>query len=550
MQKPILLTVDDEPQVLNAIERDLRAHFKGEVRVMKANGGQEALETVRQLKTREMPLALLLVDQRMPGMSGTELLRAAMEIFPDAKKVLLTAYADTQAAITSINEIGLDHYLMKPWDPPEEHLFPVLDDLLEQWASEAPVPEEGLRVVGTRWSGSSHDVKDFLARNRVPYRWIDLERDESYKALVEPTGKLPLLIFPDGEKLFGPDRTTLATKLGMRTAAKMAFYDLAVIGAGSAGLAAAVYGASEGLRTVLVEKEATGGQAGTSSRIENYLGFPKGLSGTDLARRATAQAERLGAEILVPQEVASLRVDGNYKILCLADGTELTCMALVAATGVAVRRLEVPGAEPLVGAGVFYGAALTEAAHYRGEDVLVVGGANSAGQGAMFFSRYARKVTMVVRGPDLRASMSTYLIDQIASTPNIEVRTETAICELRAEAGPGGEPRLGSVVVERRGEQVELAAAALFVFIGAAPHTQLLEGIVARDEKGFVLTGPDLGPKPKGWRLEREPYLFETSVPGIFAAGDVRAGSSKRVAAAVGEGAVAVRFVHQYLGTV
>ena len=548
MQKPILLTVDDEPQVLNAIERDLRAHFQGEVRVMKANGGQEALETVRQLKARESPLALLLVDQRMPGMSGTELLRAAMEIFPDAKKVLLTAYADTQAAITSINEIGLDHYLMKPWDPPEENLFPVLDDLLEQWASEAPVAEEGLRVVGTRWSGASHDVKDFLARNRVPYRWIDLERDETYKALVEPTGKLPLLIFPDGEKLFGPDKSALATKLGMRTAAKMAFYDLAVIGAGPAGLAAAVYGASEGLRTVLVEKEATGGQAGTSSRIENYLGFPKGLSGTDLARRATAQAERLGAEILVPQEVSSIRVDGNYKILSLADGTELTCMALVAATGVAVRRLEVPGAEALTGAGVYYGAALTEAAHYRGEDVLVVGGANSAGQGAMFFARYARKVTMIVRGPDLRASMSAYLIEQIASTPNIAVRTETTICELRAEAGT--EPRLGSVLLERKGERAELTVAALFVFIGAAPHTELLEGIVARDEKGYLVTGPDLGPRPKGWRLEREPYLFETSVPGIFAAGDVRAGSSKRVAAAVGEGAVAVRFVHQYLGTV
>ena len=551
--RPAIVTVDDEPDVLNAIERDLRSHFRGEFRIIKASSGAEAIDAIRTLKERGQVVALFVADQRMPAMAGTEFLAEAKKFFPEARKVLLTAYADTEAAIESINTVGLDHYLMKPWDPPDQNLYPVLDDLIEEWQSTAPVPYDGIRVAGTQWSSSSHEMKDFLARNRVPYRWQDIESDEEARLLVESLVgdeiRLPVVFFPDGKTMVAPDRNEVANKLGMKTKATGAFYDLVVVGAGPAGLAAGVYGASEGLKTVVIEKDATGGQAGTSSRIENYLGFPKGLSGSDLARRATAQAERLGTEILVPQEAVSFRVEDPYKIVSLADGTEISCYALVLAPGVSVRRLEVPGVANLTGAGVFYGAALTEAAHYRGEQVFVVGAANSAGQGAMFFSRYASKVTMLVRGEGLQKSMSHYLIEQITGTPNIEVIPNTEVVEAK------GENALEKLVLKNResGELAEREAKAMFVFIGTAPHTEFVKDVVAHDSDGFVLTGQDLlvdGRMPKSWSLGRLPMHLESSVPGVFAAGDARSGSSKRVAASTGEGAVAVQLVHQYIKTV
>jgi len=556
MAKPTILTIDDEPQVLSAVERDLKRRFRADYRIMKAGSGSEALGLLQKLKERNDAVALLVADQRMPAMSGTELLAEAGALYPEARKVLLTAYADTEAAITSINTIGLDFYLMKPWDPPEENLYPVLEDLLESWAATADAPYDGIRVAGTLWSAASHEVKDFLARNRVPYRWIDIDRDPETRALVERLQgddgppRLPVVFLPDGTTLTAPDRGRVAAAVGMQTEATRPFYDLVVIGAGPAGLAAAVYGASEGLTTVAIEEEATGGQAGTSSRIENYLGFPKGLSGSDLARRAHAQAERLGAELLVPQEVRSVRLEDPYRVVTLADGSEISCYALLLATGVSVRRLDVPGIDELTGAGVYYGAALTEAAHYRGRDVFVVGGANSAGQGAMFFSRYAAKVRMLVRADSLEKSMSRYLIDQIAATPTIEVCTGHEVVEAL------GDTHLERLRIRTDGGQVdEVDAAALFIFIGAAPRTEFLDGLVACSDNGYVLTGPDLPAdpatgRPRGWPLKREPLLLETCVPGIFAAGDVRDGSSKRVAAAVGEGSVAVQMIHRYLETV
>lgn len=553
MAKPHILILDDEPQVLNALERDLRQHYRDEYRIVKAGSGAQALEMVRQLKQRNAPLALFLVDQRMPAMSGIEFLDEARAFYPEARKALLTAYADTEAAIASINLIGLDHYLMKPWDPPEQNLFPVLDDLLSEWAATVPVPYDGIRVAGTLWSASSHNVKDFLARNQIPYQWLDIEKDEQAKALVEAVNKeyhhLPAVFFPDGSVMIEPDNRTLAEKVGLQTRATQPFYDLIIVGAGPAGLAAAVYGASEGLRTIMIERDATGGQAGTSSRIENYLGFPKGLSGADLARRATAQAKRLGAEILTAQAVSRVRMDDSYRFVTLSDGTELSGHALLLATGVSVRTLEVPGVEAVTGAGAYYGAAMTEAAHFSGQHVVVIGGANSAGQGAMFFSRYASKVTMLVRGSSLALSMSKYLIDQIAETKNIEVLVHNEVIEVK------GKERLESVVIRNNqtGEVQALPAAAMFIFIGAVAHTEAVAGVVERDSAGFILTGLDLlqnGRRPRGWNLPRDPFLLETSVPGIFAAGDVRHGSIKRVASAVGEGSVAVQFVHQYLRTV
>lgn len=553
MAKPAIMIVDDELHVLSAVERDLRQYYRDEYRLIKARSGTEALSATQQLKQRNMQVALFLVDQRMPEMSGTDFLVAARELYPYARKVLLTAYADTEAAITSINQVGLDHYLLKPWDPPDQHLYPILDDLLDDWWAQAPDSFEGIRVAGTLWSAKSHDVKDFLASNRIPYQWLDIERDGEARALVESVENeknlLPVIFFPDGEIMIAPDTHLLARKVGLRTEASESYYDFIIIGAGPAGLGAAVYGASEGLKTLLIDKHATGGQAGTSSRIENYLGFPNGISGGDLARRATAQAMRLGAEILTAQEVVEIGVEDSYRILTLNDGTELSCRALLLATGVTVRHLDAPGVERLTGAGVYYGAAITEAAHYRDQHVFVVGGANSAGQGAMFFSRFASKVTILVRSSSLNVGMSQYLIDQIAATDNIEVLTDVDAVEVH------GERQLEAVTIENRlnGERVTVPAAAMFIFIGAVPHTDLVAGLVERNRAGFILTGPDLmvdGRRPHGWKLKRDPYLLETSVPGIFAAGDVRHGAIRRVASAVGQGAIAVNFVHQYLKTV
>lgn len=554
MAKPVILTVDDEPQVLNAVERDLRAHYRGDYRIIKAGSGNEALDTVKQLKQRNTPIAIFLVDQRMPGMSGTEFLVEAEKYYPEARKVLLTAYADTQAAITSINELGLDYYLMKPWDPPEQTLYPVLDDLLNDWLLTVDLPYDGIRVIGTLWSPNSHNVKDFLSRNRIPYQWLDIERSSEAKLLVEDIlegqeRRLPVVLFPDSSFLIDPDYPTLAEKVGLQTQASQPFYDLIIIGAGPAGLGAAVYGASEGLRTAMIEKEATGGQAGTSSRIENYLGFPRGLSGVELAKRATDQAKRLGAEILVSREAVKVGVDGQYRTVMLDDGSELTCKALVIACGVSVRRLDIPGVERLAGAGIYYGASLTEAANYRGEHVFVVGGANSAGQGALFFSRYASKVTMLVRSSSLEVGMSQYLVDQIHAVPNIEVLTESEVVEVF------GGKQLESICYTNRnsGETTQVPAAAMFIFIGATAHTDFVAEVVERNRVGFIITGSDLarnGKPPKGWTLKRDPYLLETSVPGIFAAGDVRQGAIRRVASAVGEGAIAVSLVHQYLNSI
>lgn len=560
MTKPVIMTIDDDAQVLGAIERDLRRHYSNEYRIIKASSGDQAIEVVQQLKQREDALALFLVDQRMPGLSGTEFLAQAMKFYPDARKVLLTAYADTQAAIDSINSIGLDYYLMKPWDPPEQNLYPVLDDLISAWRQEAPPPYDGIRVAGTLWSPKSHEVKDFLALNRIPYLWLDIEQDAQARALVEAslareaggaTGmkRLPVVFFPDGSTLIEPDLISLAEKAGLRTQATNPFYDLIIIGAGPAGLGAAVYGASEGLKTLMIDKHATGGQAGASSRIENYLGFPKGVSGAELAHRAATQAARLGAEILNAQEVVKVRVEDPYRYVLLSDGTELGCRSLIIATGVTVKRLDAPGIDRLSGAGVYYGAALTEAAYYKGKHVCVVGGANSAGQAAMFFSRYASQVTMLVRGPGLQESMSQYLIDQIQATSNIKLVPYTEVVEAI------GTDRLEAVrVLHRETNQAQqMPAAALFIFIGAVAHSELATGVVQVNNAGFILTGQDLmknGKRPQGWKAGRDPYLLETNVPGIFAAGDIRQGAVRRVASAVGEGAIAVSLVHQYLRTV
>jgi thioredoxin reductase (NADPH) len=552
--KPIILSVDDEPAVLSAIVRDLRQQYGKDYRIIQAPSGTEALNAVNELKKRNAPIALFVADQRMPVMSGTEFLTEAIKYYPQAKRVLLTAYADTEAAIASINTIGLDYYLLKPWNPPEQNLYPVLEDLLSDWLLNVPVPYEGIRVAGTLWSSTSHEVKDFLARNRIPYQWLDIEVDEEAAKLVETTlreqeRKLPVVFFPNGDTLIQPDNNALAGKIGMRTHASEPFYDLIIVGGGPAGLGAAVYGASEGLRTLMIEKAATGGQAGTSSRIENYLGFPKGLSGGELAHRAEAQARRLGAEILAPQEVVGVRVEDPYRYVRLRDGTELSCHAMVIATGVTVRQLTLPGIEQLNGAGVYYGAAVTEAAHYRGREVFVVGGANSAGQGAMFFSRYASKVTMLVRSSSLEKGMSQYLVDQINNTENIEVLCRTIVTEVH------GDNKLEAITIldKDTGQSRTVPAAAIFLFIGAVPHTEMIAGVVQCNHAGFVLTGQDLmqgGKPPKGWTLKRDPFLLETSVPGIFAAGDVRQGAVRRVASAVGEGAITVGLVHQYLKTV
>jgi len=556
MPKPILLSVDDDSDVLRAIERDLRSEYGAEYRVIGSDSPEGALDLLKQLKLRNDSVALLLADQRMPRMDGVEFLQQAMGIFPGAKRALLTAYADTNAAISAINQASINYFFLKPWDPPTEHLYPQLDDLLDDWQASYHPAFEGIRVLGTRWSPKCYEMRDFLARNRVPYQWIDVElaaNDPETKRLLDALGpeeaaNLPVVLFPDGTKLLEGIPADVAQKVGLRTRAQTDFYQLAIVGGGPAGLAAAVYGASEGLSTVMIEREAPGGQAGMSSRIENYLGFPSGLSGADLARRAVVQAQRFGVEIL-SQEAVGVRVEGAYRIIKLADGNELSCHALMIATGVQWRRLDVPGIERLQGAGIYYGGGATEALACKDEIVYVVGGANSAGQAAMNFAKYAERVTILVRGESLSSTMSQYLIDQIKEMPNIQLWTHASVSEAH------GETHLEeiSVLCSDTGKMERVPASAMFIFIGALPRTDWLGDVVERDERGFLLTGPDLirdGQRTKGWTLDRDPYLLETNVPGIFAVGDVRHGSIKRVASGVGEGSVAVQFIHQYLSKV
>jgi thioredoxin reductase (NADPH) len=547
-RRAAIVAVDDEPAVLAAVSRDLRRGFGERYRILRATSGAEALELVRELRRRGDQVALLIADQRMPGMAGTEYLVEARKLAPDAKRVLLTAYADTEAAISAINEVALDYYLLKPWDPPEEQLFPVVEDLLTTWEAGAALEAGGVRVVGHRFSKDSHDLRDFLARNRVPARWLDVERDGEARELLRIAGvqadRLPVALLEDGSVLERPTVLELAERLGVTGQPAQEHYDLVIVGGGPAGLAAAVYGASEGLRTVMVEREAPGGQAGQSSRIENYLGFPMGLSGSDLARRATDQARRLGAELLTVQDVVGLRAEGAGRLVDLSGGGTLSANCVLVASGVAYRKHDAPGFAALTGAGIYYGAAMTEARSCADQHVVVIGGANSAGQAAAYFSGYAERVTMLVRADSLERSMSHYLIEQLAARPNVTVRTGSSA--IGAE-GEGGRLRRLRVRESGGGEVTEsvLEADACFVFIGASPRTDWLDGVVARDERGFILAGPDV--QGAGWPLPREPYLLETSVPGVFVAGDVRARSIKRVASAVGEGSMAVSLIHQYL---
>jgi thioredoxin reductase (NADPH) len=543
-RRPAILVVDDEPTVLAAVSRDLRRGFGERFRVLRAGSGPQALELLRELGVRGDQVAMLIADQRMPGMSGTEYLAQARTIAPDAKRVLLTAYADTEAAIAAINEVALDYYLLKPWDPPEEQLFPVVEDLLTTWEAGAALEAGGVRLIGHRYSKESHDLRDFLVRNRVPARWLDIERDGEARELLQVAGvdadRLPVALLEDGSVLERPTILELAERLGVVGAPAQSHYDLVVVGGGPAGLAAAVYGASEGLKTVLVEREAPGGQAGQSSRIENYLGFPAGLSGSDLARRATDQARRLGAELLTVHEAVALRTEGAARIVELSGAETLSASCVIVASGVSYRQLDTPGFTELTGAGVYYGAAMTEARACQQQQVVVIGGANSAGQAAVYFSGYAAKVTMLVRGASLELSMSHYLIEQIAALGNIEVRSASS-----AIAAEGEDGHLRRLRVRGPDGEQTLDADACFVFIGASPRTDWLEGVVARDERGFILAGRDA--QNNGWPLQREPYLLESTVPGVFVAGDVRSRSIKRVASAVGEGSMAVSLVHEYL---
>ena len=556
MAPPAIVTVDDEPEVLRAVERDLRRKYGKEYRVLGTDSGSGAVDLLKQLKTRGDSVALMLCDQRMPQMSGLEVLGLSMEIFPQAKRALLTAYADTNAAIAAINTAKVHYYLLKPWDPPEEKLYPVLDDLLEDWQAEYKPPYNGLRVLGTRWSPSSHQLKDFLGRNQVPYQWTDIETaspDQEVQQLLPnvdlKTASLPIVVLQGGEVLANPPVDELAARIGLRTRAETTFYDFVIVGGGPAGLAAAVYGASEGLKTLLLERSAPGGQAGMSSRIENYLGFPSGLTGADLARRAFTQAKRFGAEILSPQEAIGLRVDGPYRFVKLRDGNEISCHALLIASGLSWKKLDIPGVEKLQEAGVYYGASMTEAALCSGEDVFVVGGANSAGQAAVYFARFAKSVTMLVRGDSLEKGMSQYLIDQIREVPNIRVETQAEVVEVH------GDDHLESITIANHAtESIRTeSTSALFIFIGAMPCTAWLRGQLPMDERGYLLTGamlPKDGDRPKGWTEERDPFIFESVIPGVFAAGDTRHSSIKRVASAVGEGSITVQMVHQYLSKV
>jgi thioredoxin reductase (NADPH) len=547
MPKPILLAIDDDTSVLEAVVQDLRRHYGQDYRIVRAASGGAALDICRQLVERKETVALFLSDQRMPGMTGVDFLQQAMTLYPEAKRVLLTAYADTEAAIRAINAAKIHYYLNKPWDPPEEKLYPVLDDLLEAWKQGYKAPYEGIRVIGMRWSPMDHAVRDFLSRNRIEYKWLDPEQTPEAIDLLKEKGlddaKLPVVLFGDGTAMVQPSTLELARRIGLRTQAKEEFYDVIVVGAGPAGLAAGVYGASEGLRTLIVEPDAVGGQAGSSSKIENYLGFPQGLSGDELAKRAFLQANRLGAEFLT-QRVTFIRSENGYHIVRLSDARELTSHVCLIATGVSYCKLEVPGADKFAGAGMYYGAAKTEAMSCADEEIYLVGGANSAGQAAMHFSQYAAKVHMLVRGDSLTRSMSKYLIDQIAARPNIVVETSTEVVSM------SGNSHLECLTLKTPSGQEMRSATSLFIFIGAAPKTDWLPKEIALDEKGFILAGPDLKTRaPQAWKLEREPYLLETSVPGIFVAGDVRFNSVKRCASAVGEGSIAVQFMHQYLAT-
>jgi thioredoxin reductase (NADPH) len=544
VRRPALLLVDDEPPVLRAVQRDVRRQFGETYRVIAAGSGSEAEDVMKELRRRGESVALVLADQRMPGMTGVELLESARMLYPKAKRALLTAYADTDAAIAAINQAQIDYYLQKPWDPPEERLFPTLEDLLGDWQADAALTDAAARVVGHRFSPESHAARDFLVRNRVPYAWLDLETDAEARQLLDLAGvsedRLPAVFLRDGSVLEAPSTLELAGKLGLPIQAELDFYDLVIVGGGPAGLAAAVYGASEGLRTVLVEREAPGGQAGQSSLIENYLGFPQGVSGSDLAYRAHTQASRFGAEMLSVREVEGLEARGPQRVVKLVGGGELAAHTVLIATGVAYRRLPAPGVEDLTGRGIYYGAALTEAEACKDQRVVIVGGANSAGQAAVFLSDRAHEVLVLVRGDSLEKSMSHYLIEHIGQLPNVHVRTRTQV------AAAHGDGHLERLTLAGADGEEELDAAAMFVFIGAAPYTDWVGDRVARDAKGFVLAGPE-AQAAAPWPLERDPFLLETSLPGVFVAGDVRHRSIKRVASAVGEGSMSVQFIHQYL---
>jgi thioredoxin reductase (NADPH) len=548
MPKPVIFTIDDDVSVLNSVARDLRAHYGQDYRILPIDSGQAALDYLEKMEQRNETVALFLVDQRMPEMSGVEFLEEAIQAYPQAKRVLLTAYADTQAAIASINEVGLDYYLMKPWHPPEERLYPILDELLEDWKVRARLPYEGIRIAGTLWSLPSHQVKDFLTRHQIPYQWLDIEKDSSARKLVEEVSseetKLPVVFFPEGETLIQPELKELAEKVGLQTRAALPFYDMIVVGSGPAGLASAVYAGSEGYHCLVIEKAAPGGQAGSSPKIENYLGFPTGISGDDLTRRAVSQAKRFGVEILSAQEARQVFVKDAYRILQLSDGAEISCHALLIATGASFHTLKMPGAAELTGAGIYYGAAYTEAMNYKDQDVFVVGGANSAAQGAIYLSQFARNVRVLIRGAQPTASK--YLVDALEQNQKIELMLNTDLIEVR------GKNTLEQIIVKNTiaNELQTFDAAAMFVFIGVRPQSQLVANLVKCDEKGYILTGADLivdKKPPADWPLERDPFLLETSIPGIFAAGDVRFGTNHRVASAVGEGAIAFALMKEYL---
>jgi thioredoxin reductase (NADPH) len=552
MANPIILVVDDDTAVLNAVERDLRSKFGRDYRIVKANSGSTAIDFLKQVLQRNEIVALFLIDQRMPQMTGLQFLERAREIFPEAKRVLLTAYADTEVAINSINRLQLDYYLMKPWDPPEDNLYPILVDLLDDWRANIRLPFEGIRVAGTLWSPRSHEVKDFLSRHQIAYEWLDVDGDPKVRAMVEEQSKgvlkLPVIFFPDGKVLVEPEIRELAEKAGIQTQASLPFYDVVIIGAGPAGLSASVYGASNGLRCLVIEKRVPGGQAGNSPKIENYLGFPAGLSGMDLTRRAVTQSKRFGAEIISTQFATNVRVQDNYRVIKLSDGSEIISKAVLIATGAAFRTLEVPDIEKFTGTGVYYGAAYTEAAYYKDQPVFVIGGANSAGQGALFLSRFACKVTMLIRR-DVQEGASKYLLDAEAANPKIERLFNTEIVEIKGKPG-----KLEGIVINNRrtNEKTILPGSGIFVFMGALPQSELVKDLVILDNKGFILTGRDLikeGKLPKEWPLDRDPFMLETSVPGIFAAGDVRLGTNHRVASAAGEGGIAIAAIESYLKT-